>query len=952
MKEFQEKISIVSFWIVMAIGAIALAGWFVKELTLAGMGKNSIPMAPVTIVCFILISFSALKLKHKGLTSKLPKVIFSFVFLVCLIILIDALNGYPLNLEYITGKSPGSLYNFPIGRMSPITSVLFLLSSTSLLAVSSDSAFKRLATVLSIAGLLTSFIFDLGYLYGTPLLYGHGIIPPAWNTALAFTFLFTGILTGFGMNERPLNLLLGKSVRARLMRNFLPSTLLIIIFTGWIDSIFIKIFNDHVLVSALVTFCSLLILSYIILKLSENIGSDIDEIFTLRKKTEEILRESELHFRTLADSGQALIWTSGIDKKCNYFNSTWLEFTGRTLEQEMGDGWVEGVHPDDLDYCFKTYVNAFERRERFSMDYRLRYRDGSYHWIQDNGTPRFNLKGEFIGYIGHCLDITERKKAEEDLMKSEERYRLISSVATDYTFSTIVTPDGVLSLEWIAGAFESISGYSVSEFVARGGWRSTVHPDDLEIDDLDIAQLRNNQKTESQLRTINKNGETVWVQVFAHPVWDYEKNCLAGIYGAVKNITDKKNADEKLINSELRFRELLEKVNLIAIIIDDEGNVTFCNEHLLKLIGYRRDELVGKNWFELMIPKENPEVKNVFIKGLETGQVAARFENPIITKTGEKLDIVWSNVVQKRHDGTFSGVASIGEDITERKQAEEKIRILNEELEMRVIERTKELEKRSKELIENEKALLKLVEDLNIKSEELQRSSLQLEAANKELEAFSYSVSHDLRAPLRAVSGFVGILLEDYGHILDDEGKRVCNIIYSNALKMGQLIDDLLSFSRLIRSELRHSKIDMEGMVKSVIAEFESVQDLSNKNITVEKLPSAMGDPNLLKQVWINLLSNAIKYSSKKEDVTIKIGSYTEQNEQVYYIEDNGVGFNMDYAHKLFGVFQRLHSVNEFEGTGVGLAIVQRIINRHFGRVWAEGKVGNGAKFSFALPIS
>ena len=952
MKEFQEKISVVSFWIVMGIGVIALSGWFIKELSLAGMGKNSIPMAPVTIICFVLLSFSALSLKQNRINPKFLKVIFLFVFAVSLIIFIDALNGYPINIEHILGNSSESPYNFPIGRMSPITSVLFLLGSTSLLFVSSRMTFKSIFIFLSITGLLAAFIFDLGYLYGTPLLYKNGIIPPAWNTSLAFTFLFSGILTGFGMNEKPLNLLLGKSVRARLMRNFLPSTLLIIIFTGWIDSIFIKIFNDHVLVSALVTFCSLLILSFIILKLSANIGSDIDEIFTLRKKTEEILRESELHFRTLADSGQALIWTSGLDKKCNYFNSPWLDFTGRTLEQEIGDGWVEGVHPGDLDYCVKTYVDAFERQERFSMDYRLRYKDGSYRWIQDNGTPRFNIKGEFIGYIGHCLDITERKKAEEDLFKSEERYRLISSVATDYTFSTIVMPDGSLNLDWVAGAFESISGYSVSEFKARGGWRSTVHPDDLYIDDRDIAHLLSNRNTESQLRTINKNGETVWVQVFAHPVWDYEKNCLAGIYGAVKNITDKKNAEEKLINSELRFRELLEKVNLIAIIIDEEGNVTFCNEHLLKLTGYQRDELVGKNWFSLMIPGENQEVKDIFNKGLETAQIAPRFENPIITKTGKKLDIVWSNVVQKKHDGTFSGVASIGEDITERKQAEEKIRILNEELELRVVERTKELEKRSKELIDNEIKLLKLVDDLNIKSEQLQRSSLQLEAANKELEAFSYSVSHDLRAPLRAISGFVSILLEDYGQVLDDEGKRVCNIIYSNALKMGQLIDDLLSFSRLIRSELRRSKIDMESMVKSVIAEFESVQDLSGKEIIIEELPSVMGDPNLIKQVWINLVSNAIKYSSKNEHAIIKIGSYTQQNEHVYFVEDNGVGFNMDYAHKLFGVFHRLHSVNEFEGTGVGLAIVQRIISRHFGRVWADGKVGIGAKFLFALPAS
>lgn len=949
MREIQGKISVWAFGVVIIVSIIALAGWIADALILAGMGKNAIPMAPVTSLCFLLTSFAALIMLRRSINSKFSIIILSSVLVVCLIILIDTTTGYPINIEQLVGNSQVSLNNFPIGRMSPVTSSLFLISIISLLIIAAKDNWRKLAILLSSVALLIAFTFDLGYLYGAPLLYGRNIIPPAWNTSLAFTFLFIGILSGFVMNEKPLNLFVGDSFRARLMRSFLPLTLLIIILSGWIDSIFIHFFNDHVLVSALATIISLFALSFMILKLAKNIGNDIDHIFDFRKEAEEVLRESELHFRTLANSGQALIWTSGIDKKCNYFNQPWLNFTGRSLEQELNDGWVEGVHPDDLNMCLETYTTAFKRQERFSMDYRLRYHDGSYHWIQDNGTPRFNIRGEFIGYIGHCLDITERKQNEEALVNSEERYRLISSVATDYTFSTKVMPDGSLDLNWVAGAFESISGYSVEEFKARGAWRASIHPKDLKIDNNDIARLRNNQDTESQIRTINRNGEIVWVQVFAHPVWDNEKNCLSGIYGAVKNITDRKNAEEKLIKSELRFRELLEKVNLIAIILDTRGKVTFCNEHLLKLTGYQLEELIGKDWFDLMIPDGLTEVKNLFITGLQNGDIAPHFENPILTKSGKKLDIAWSNVIQRKSNGMFSGVASIGEDITEQKLVEEKIRNINEELEKRVVDRTKELEKRGLELLENEAALLKLVEDLNLKSDELQQSTAQLEIANKELEAFSYSVSHDLRAPLRAISGFVSILLEDYEHTLDDEGKRICGIIQSNAIKMGQLIDDLLSFSRLIRSELHHAKIDMKSLVQNVISDFETVQNLSHKTIVIQELPQTIGDSNLIKQVWINLISNAIKYSSKNENAQITIGSYSNQNEVVYYIKDNGVGFNMDYAHKLFGVFHRLHSVNEFEGTGVGLAIVQRIVSRHHGRVWAEGEVGKGASFYFAL---
>lgn len=949
MREIHKKISIGSFGAIIVICVIALVGWFSNALIWAGMGKNTIPMAPFTIVCFLLISFVALNLHGQRVNSKLFKTILLFILVICLLILVDTLTEYSLEFEKLIGHSPGSFNNFPIGRMSPVTSILFLFGVIALLAINTKNYWRRLAIFLSAIALFASFTFDLGYLYSTPLLYGRSIIPPAWNTSLAFTFLFIGILSGFGMNEKPLNLFVGESVRARLMRVFLPFPLLIIFIAGWVDSIFIPFFNDHVLVSALVTIFSLIALSFIILKLAKNIGNDIDHLFDYKKEAEEALRESELHFRTLADSGQALIWTSGIDKKCNYFNQPWLDFTGRSLDQEMGDRWIEGVHPDDLNRCFETYVTAFDRHERFSMDYRLRYQDGSYRWIQDNGTPRFNTHGEFIGYIGHCLDITERKLAEKALIESEERYRLISSVATDYAFSTKIMSDGSLNLDWIAGAFESISGYSVGEYKASGGWRSMVHPDDVDIDDKDLARLRNNKDIESEIRTINKNGDIVWVQVFAHPVWDNEKKSLSGIYGAVRNITDRKNTEEKLINSEQRFRELLEKVSLIAVILDMQGKVTFCNEYLLELTGFKREELIAKNWFDLMIPDGNSVVKKIFMNGLKNENMALRFENPILTKSGEKLDIVWSNVVQHNHKGQIIGVASIGEDITERKRAEEEISTLNESLELRVTERTNELEKRSHELLENEAALLNLVEDLNLKSEQLQQSTDQLEAANKELEAFSYSVSHDLRAPLRAISGFVSILLEDYEQVLDDEGKRICSIIHSNAIKMGQLIDDLLSFSRLIRSELHHSKIDMESIVKDVISEFEMGQDLSKKSIVIQELPQAMGDSNLIKQVWINLISNAIKYSSKKESAHITIGSYTDQNKHVYYIKDNGVGFNMDYAHKLFGVFHRLHGVKEFEGTGVGLAIVQRIITRHHGQVWAEGEVEKGASFYFSL---
>ncbi len=234
---------------------------------------------------------------------------------------------------------------------------------------------------------------------------------------------------------------------------------------------------------------------------------------------------------------------------------------------------------------------------------------------------------------------------------------------------------------------------------------------------------------------------------------------------------------------------------------------------------------------------------------------------------------------------------------------------------------------------------------------ERKRTEEQLQAVNNELEAFSYSVSHDLRAPLRAVDGYAGIMKEDYGKMLDEEGNRLLRAIQHNAKKMGDLIDDLLAFSRLGKKEITKTNINMNELIKRVLIDINK-STFHNTKINIATLHKVKADNSLLHQVMFNLISNAIKYSSKKEQPVVEISSEEKENEIFFTIKDNGAGFDMRFVHKLFGVFQRLHSQGEFDGTGVGLAIVKRIIVRHGGKIWAEGEVDKGAIFRFALPIN
>jgi len=372
---------------------------------------------------------------------------------------------------------------------------------------------------------------------------------------------------------------------------------------------------------------------------------------------------------------------------------------------------------------------------------------------------------------------------------------------------------------------------------------------------------------------------------------------LVLFYTVYINLRARKNAKEKLISALKDTQDLYDNAPCGYHSLDGNGFFLQVNTTMCRWLGYDKEELIGKKKITDLVNEDGLKTfQENFYLFKEQGFIN-NLEFELVRKNGTSFPVIVNSTAMRDDNGHFIKSRSTTFDYTEQKKANDKINNLNQEL-----------------------------------------------------EAFTYTVSHDLRSPLRSISGYAQILEEDYSKVLDDEGKRVTNVIIKSSKRMGQLIDDLLNFSQLGRKELSDNAIDVNAMVQQLIKDFTEQEKQLPIQFNVHYLDPCHGDYSLIRQVWFNLLSNAIKYSQKKNSIRIEVGSYMKGPEVIYYVKDNGAGFDMQYVHKLFGVFQRLHRLNEFDGTGVGLAIVKRIVNRHGGRVWAEGETDLGATFYFTIP--
>lgn len=622
---------------------------------------------------------------------------------------------------------------------------------------------------------------------------------------------------------------------------------------------------------------------------------------TEKKKALQALEESEARFRQMAESNLIGIAFWNIYGKIYDANEAFLSLLGYS-RQDMTEGKInwKDIIPAREQLLHAERVQQAIAGEAVSP-YEMQFIHAGGYKI-DVLVGYAMLEGEPDKGYAFVLDISERKRAEAAVEESARRFRFMAESMPQKVWTA--RPDG--SIDYLNEHWVEYTGLSLKQ-LENAGWMSLIHPDDM-IPTLALWGDAKTQGTNFQIehRLGRKDGAYRWHLTRALPMRDPGGKIVMWV-GTNTDIDDLKRAEQALKEREERFRVMADTAPIIIWVGDEQGGLLYGNKRWLEFTGLTPEETIGLGWLDKVHPDDQEEVQVAYLEALRQRKQYEGEWRLFRTSDQAYRWVICTGVPLLTTDGDFTGYVGTIVDVTERKR-------INEELENRVLERT-----------------------------------AQLQAVNKELESFSYSVSHDLRAPLRTIDGFSQAIMEDYSDKLDDDGKRYLQRVREGSQQMAQLIDDMLTLSRLTRGEIRKETVDLSLIARNIAADLQAHEPGRNVDFIIRDGLEVQADKHLMQAVLQNLLGNAWKFTSHHPSALIEFGMKETPEGPVYFVKDDGAGFDMAYVDKLFGAFQRLHDAHEFPGTGIGLATVQRVINRHGGKIWAEGTVEKGAAFYFTL---